>query len=137
MITCETQLELSCSCCICCCWCPAGSYVPSILLVSAVLAVGGVLALSYTGDQQHTKYSKLQDSQAGLSNTEKDRASPAEGLQQQEWQEQYMQRRKQQRQHGREQREQHPELELLRGSSAESSSQYSSTAHSMRPSEEG
>jgi hypothetical protein len=56
-------------------------------------------------------------------------------------QEQYMQRRKQQReqrrQQGHEQRQQHPELELLRGSSGESSSQYSSTAHSMRPSAEG
>lgn len=123
----------------------AGSYVPSILLVSAVLAVGGVLALAYRGDRQHAKYSKLQDGQAVQGEGDKDRSSPAalDGVQQQQqdWQEEYLQRRKQQqreqkREQRQKQREQHPELELLRGSSGESSRSQSQYA-SMRPSEEG
>ncbi len=78
----------------------AGSYVPSILLVSAVLVLGGVLALSYRGDKQHNvaqQYSKLQeDPHAGVHQGGGARGDVH---------------------HHRDQRQQQqPELELLRGS---------------------
>jgi hypothetical protein len=114
----------------------AGSYVPSILLVSAVLAVGGVLALAYRGDRQQARYSKLQEDgsqsegthkQSGQQPQEEDAGWRAQQQQQQRWGKQ------QRREQRREQREQHPELELLRGSSGDSSSRHSS----VRPSVDG
>lgn len=110
-----------------------GSYVPSILLVSAVLAVGGVLALAYHGDRQQARYSKLQEDGGQAEGIDKQSGQqPQEEeagwrVQQQRWGKQ------QRREQRREQREQHPELELLRGSSGDSSSRHSS----VRPSVEG
>lgn len=95
----------------------AGSYVPSILLVSAVLALGGVLALAYRGDKQHLRYSQLLQAP-------KPDPQPAPGSQQQQQQEE---KRRQQRQHRKQKARQSPEVELLRGSSGDSQhSQYSS-----------
>lgn len=79
--------------------------MPSILLVSAVLALGGVLALAYAGDRQRLRYSLLQDSTAvpGL----------APGAQQHPQHDDEKRRRQQKAR-------QSPEVELLRGSSGES-----------------
>jgi hypothetical protein len=106
------------------CTASAGSYVPSILLVSAVLVLGGVLALTYRGDKQHLRYSHLvQDS--------KQDPQPATGSQlQQQQQQQAEEKRRQQRQQRQQKARQSPEseVELLRGSSGDSL--YSHSPHS-------
>lgn len=116
----------------CCCFAapPAGSYVPSILLVSAVLVIGGVLALAYRGEHAHARYSQLQQDKPVLRSRSGFDDSAADGAQQQ----QQHKPRRQQRQQWQQQEEQ-PELELLRGSSGDS--QYSSQYSSYRPSAEG
>lgn len=92
--------------------------MPSILLVSGVLVLGGVLALSYRGDrQQHNvaqQYSKLQEDPlaAAAASTRGHQGCGARG----------------DVHHHRDQRQQQqPELELLRGSS-EGSSYHSSSS---------
>jgi hypothetical protein len=108
------------------CTASAGSYVPSILLVSSVLVLGGVLALTYRGDKQHLRYSQLgQDS--------KQDPQPAPGSHQQQQQQQAEEKRRQQRQQRQQKVRQSPEseVELLRGSSGDS--QFSQYSHSHCP----
>jgi Mg-chelatase subunit ChlI len=104
--------------------------VPSILLVSAVLVCGGVLALAYRGEQAHARYSQLQQEKAVLRSRSGVDSAADEAQQQQQHKP-----RRQQRQPWQQQQEQQPELELLRGSSGDS--QYSSQYSSYRPSAEG
>jgi len=104
--------------------CLTGSYVPSILLVAAVLMLGGGLALSYTGDKQHLQYSKLQETSQHRGSRQHS-ASPEDCNQQppqQEWQQQQQQQKWQRhpRHAAVQQLRTAPELELLRGSSGDS-----------------
>lgn len=108
--------------------CPAGSYVPSILLVAAVLMLGGVLALSYRWDYgQQPHYSNLgTDTPAAV--TAADGSGQGSSKQWAAGVSQLM--REQQQRHRphtkQQQQQQQPELELLRGSLP--ASQFSSSS---------
>lgn len=107
--------------------------MPSILLVSAVLAVGGVLALAYRGDRQQARYSKLQEGGGEASGLLCLGSDKHQGQQQPHgedagWRAQQRMGKQQRRE---QRREQHPELELLRGSSGDSSSRHSSVRPSV------
>lgn len=105
--------------------------MPSILLVSAVLAVGGVLALAYRGDRQQAGYSKLQEGGGEASGMLCLGSDKHQGQQRPQVEGEDAGWRAQQRA-GKQQRwEQHPELELLRGSSGDSSSRHSSVRPSV------
>lgn len=108
--------------------------MPSILLVSAVLAAGGVLALAYRGDRQQARYSKLQEGGGQAPGMLCLGSDKHQGQQRQVEGEDAGWRAQQRmgKQQWREQRrEQHPELELLRGSSGDSSSRHSSVRPSV------